>query len=68
MADEMDRAQALEERQRRQALARATAARTAGPSAYWCESCGEAIPPARRVAVPGVRRCAFCQAEAERNR
>ncbi len=26
-----------------------------------CEDCGEAIPEARRVAVPGVRRCVPCQ-------
>ena len=26
-----------------------------------CEDCGEAIPEARRQAVPGVRRCIDCQ-------
>ena len=26
-----------------------------------CEECGEAIPEARRQAVPGVRRCVSCQ-------
>ena len=29
-----------------------------------CEECGAIIPPARRQAVPGVRRCLACQ-EAE---
>lgn len=30
-----------------------------------CEDCGEEIPAARRRAVPGVRRCIQCQAEAD---
>lgn len=28
-----------------------------------CEICGERIPEARRVAVPGVRLCVECQEE-----
>ena len=31
-----------------------------------CEECAEEIPAARRRAVPGVRRCIQCQAEADR--
>jgi phage/conjugal plasmid C-4 type zinc finger TraR family protein len=31
-----------------------------------CEICGERIPEARRVAVPGVRLCIECQEELER--
>ncbi len=38
----------------------------AGPSLEECEDCGEPIPEARRRAVPGVRRCVECQAEADR--
>ncbi len=34
-----------------------------GPSRLDCEDCGEAIPTARREALPGVRRCIACQAE-----
>jgi len=30
-----------------------------------CEECEEPIPEARRRALPGVRRCVRCQAEAE---
>ena len=30
-----------------------------------CEECGEAIPEARRRAVPGVKRCIQCQVEAD---
>ncbi len=26
-----------------------------------CEECGEEIPPARRAAIAGVRRCVTCQ-------
>ncbi len=37
-----------------------------GESLTHCEDCGEAIPEARRQAVPGVRRCVGCQSEADR--
>ncbi|HHL2824715.1 TPA: TraR/DksA family transcriptional regulator [Citrobacter murliniae] len=30
-------------------------------SAEYCEECGESIPAARRVAVPGCQTCAECQ-------
>lgn len=30
-------------------------------SAEYCEECGESIPTARRVAVPGCKTCAECQ-------
>ena len=33
-----------------------------GPAATHCDSCGDAIPEARRMAMPGVRRCVSCQA------
>jgi len=36
------------------------------PSAEECEQCGEEIPEARRVAVPGVKYCIFCKAKRER--
>ena len=32
-----------------------------GASLTDCEQCGEAIPEARRKAVPGVRMCVACQ-------
>ncbi len=32
-----------------------------GRSLSHCEECGEAIPAARREAIPGVRRCVTCQ-------
>ncbi|MEW6670212.1 MAG: TraR/DksA C4-type zinc finger protein [Thermodesulfobacteriota bacterium] len=45
-------------------LAGATA-RPAGPGSGVCIDCGETIPEARRLAVPGCIRCRECQAEAE---
>jgi phage/conjugal plasmid C-4 type zinc finger TraR family protein len=37
-------------------------ARRAGTmSAYYCQSCGERIPEARRQAVQGVQFCVECQ-------
>ena len=43
------------------AVLRARAQLAGGPSALQCVECGEDIPPARRQAVPGVRRCVACQ-------
>ena len=37
-----------------------------GESLRFCEDCEEAIPEARRHAVPGVRRCVRCQTEADK--
>ncbi|HEX7326883.1 MAG TPA: DksA/TraR family C4-type zinc finger protein [Rhodanobacteraceae bacterium] len=48
------------------AVARARSKRHAGPSLHHCEECGEPIPEARRVAVPGVRLCVACQSERDR--
>ncbi|MDH4573798.1 DksA/TraR family C4-type zinc finger protein [Salinicola acroporae] len=39
----------------------------AGPSLAICEACEAPIPEARRQAVPGVRLCIACQAEADRH-
>jgi phage/conjugal plasmid C-4 type zinc finger TraR family protein len=47
------------------AVERARRALPSGESLSHCEDCGEAIPEARRRAVPGVRRCVACQAEAD---
>lgn len=38
----------------------------AGPSLKNCEECGNEIPEARREAMPGVRLCISCQAEADK--
>ncbi|WP_446425395.1 DksA/TraR family C4-type zinc finger protein [Mailhella sp.] len=38
-----------------------------GESLMECEECGDPIPPARRLAMPGVRLCIECQQEADRN-
>lgn len=42
--------------------------RTAGQatSAEFCEACGDDIPQARRVAVPGCQTCIDCQQLLER--
>jgi len=34
-----------------------------GESAEHCDECGDAIPQARREALPGVRLCVKCQSE-----
>lgn len=34
-----------------------------GESLEFCEECEEAIPQARREAIPGVRLCVSCQSE-----
>lgn len=62
-----DRAQALEQRQRDQAIDAQLAiarARSAGPSLTYCEDCDQEIPPARR-ALGGKTRCVPCQSTFE---
>jgi phage/conjugal plasmid C-4 type zinc finger TraR family protein len=36
------------------------------PSFSHCDACGEDIPEARRIAVPGVTMCIYCQSKSER--
>jgi phage/conjugal plasmid C-4 type zinc finger TraR family protein len=36
------------------------------PSLTECDDCGEDIPEARRLAVPGVTMCIYCQTKSER--
>lgn len=56
-----DRAQALEQRERDQAITAALArARSTGPSLILCEDCDGEIPEARR-ALGGMSRCVPCQ-------
>ncbi len=43
------------------AVAKARSQLARGPARLTCEECGEAIPEARRKAVPGVRFCIACQ-------
>lgn len=47
-------------------VARARSRLLQGESLERCEDCEEEIPEARRLAVPGVRRCVKCQEEADR--
>ena len=37
-----------------------------GESLKRCEECGDLIPEARRIAVPGVRLCIACQTERDK--
>ncbi len=48
------------------AIERAKSLLPAGESLSHCAECGEAILPARRVAMPGVRLCLACQEAADR--
>lgn len=67
MADEADRAAEAEDLFLRAALFNALRGRAAfAESAAECEDCGEAIPQARRQAVPGCIRCVRCQNDFER--
>jgi len=36
------------------------------PSLEECEECGEEIPEARRLAVPGCKMCIYCKEKSER--
>ena len=39
-----------------------------GRSETHCLECGDAIPEARRIAVPGVRKCVVCQSSQDSRR
>lgn len=39
----------------------------AGDGSDECDDCGEAIPPARRAALPGTRTCVGCQSRRDAN-
>ena len=45
------------------AVAAARAAMLAGEGAEECDDCGEAIPAARRRALPSTRTCVACQSK-----
>lgn len=67
MTDLYDRAQALEQRQREQALAaQAAASRPLGSSLAHCKDCGQPIPEKRRQAAVGCTRCIRCQTACEK--
>ena len=48
------------------AISRARDQLPRGESLTHCEECGDAIPEARREAVPGVRLCIACQTERDK--
>lgn len=48
------------------AVGRARSKLPSGPGLQRCEQCDEAIPAARREAVPGVRLCINCQVECDK--
>ena len=49
------------------AVQRELAKQAAQPSLEHCEECGDEIPRARQLAIPGVRLCVFCKERAERH-
>jgi len=59
-AEIIDQANELVEQNISLAIQRMRIDRTAS-SAEHCEECGEAIPEARRSAVPGCKTCVDCQ-------
>lgn len=66
MSCPFDRAQALEQRQRDQAIAAQLAkARPTGPSRLDCLDCEGEIPAVRR-ALGGIQRCVLCQSTFEK--
>ena len=50
----------LDDALQEQRLRDPTRGKTVTDSRFNCEACGEAIPQARRVAVPGVTCCTMC--------
>ncbi|MFN2359856.1 MAG: DksA/TraR family C4-type zinc finger protein [Marinobacter sp.] len=48
------------------AVQRARRQLVSGESAVYCEECDNAIPEARRKAIPGIRLCIECQSALEK--
>lgn len=68
MADDIDRAAARSEELLQDALSahrRRAASSVSATAAKECASCGEDIPPDRRLALPGALRCVQCQTKFE---
>lgn len=65
MADQFDRAQELDAHYRRQALAQHKERMLQGDSRTHCLECGDEIPEARRIYLPGVQHCVGCAEEIE---
>jgi phage/conjugal plasmid C-4 type zinc finger TraR family protein len=64
MSDEIDRANDMAEFNLQVALA--NLAKPAGHVSFeFCDFCGNPIPEARRLAVPGVELCVDCQRDEE---
>lgn len=73
MTDDVDRAseregELLAEALYQQARRAGLAGKTVADSSAECEDCGDLIPQARRVAVPGCLYCVACQTAHERTR
>lgn len=73
MTDDVDRASEREGELLAEALYQQTrraglAGKTVADSAEWCERCGDEVPMARRVALPGCLYCVACQTLAEKKR
>lgn len=64
MADDIDTANARSELEREQVIA--SRVRYVGTSAFFCGSCGDPIPFARRKAIPGTEHCTPCADALER--
>lgn len=62
--DTIDTASELEELQRQAAIQAHRINRNA-VSAEHCEDCGDPIPDARRIAVPGCQTCVSCAIDVE---
>lgn len=61
---QFEMAQRMQEAQLQQAID--SRVQYSGESAEECDTCGEDIPQARRLAVPGCRFCVICQGLLER--
>lgn len=59
--DQFDRASELEQIARDKAIAHQRSKTAGGQSLERCAECGEVIPPARRLAIKGVKTCIDCQ-------
>lgn len=65
--DDADRADLETQSEINRAILNTTAG-LKGPSLIYCEDCDEPIDVNRRLSLPGVRTCVYCQTDRERRR
>ena len=66
MTDEAEQSSEVEAKYRNGAITAVLSIIQPGLSRFFCDECGDEIPEARRIAMPGCTLCIDCQEEFEK--